>query len=153
MLYARDARGIIKGAGTGDRRAVVGLGHTEGEPAGTLDLPERKRDPAKVKPLPQEAGVGADFESTIVAEIGEQVENEILQQQRVTAGSTRKSTTSSTVLCQPTPKGQLMMSISGSRVVTDPSDTYPFASGAKDQERERPDHEPPGYCNGEVPTA
>lgn len=45
------------------------------------DLAEIKRDPAEVKTLLKEAGLGAELEVVIVARTGEEEENQILQQQ------------------------------------------------------------------------
>jgi ABC-type transport system substrate-binding protein len=51
-----------------------------------VNLPEVKRDPAKVKALLREAAVGPDVEVVILARTGEEEENQILQQQLTTAG-------------------------------------------------------------------
>ena len=108
-----------------------------------VDLPEIKRDPAKVKALLKEAGVGADFELTIVAEIGEQVENQILQQQLVTAGINAKvDYVEHGLYVNRRRKGQFMMSISRLETCHRSQRHVSISFRVRrDQERERPDHE------------
>jgi ABC-type transport system substrate-binding protein len=58
-------------------------------PAGNpwhIKMPEIKRDPAKVKSLLKEAGVGPDFEVELLGQQGDEAEQQILQQQLASAG-------------------------------------------------------------------
>jgi peptide/nickel transport system substrate-binding protein len=150
VLYALDAREFIKGAnwGFGEPSMVWGIPKVS---RWYVDLPEVKRDPAKVKALLKEAGVGADFELTIVAEIGEQVENQILQQQLVTAGINAKvDYVEHGLYVNRRRNGQFMMSISGSKLVTDPSDSYPFRFGCEETKKGKGRiMNYSGYCNEE----
>jgi peptide/nickel transport system substrate-binding protein len=49
-------------------------------------MPEIKRDPARVKALLKEAGVGSDFELELLGQQGDEAEQQILQQQLASAG-------------------------------------------------------------------
>jgi peptide/nickel transport system substrate-binding protein len=150
VLYALDAREFIQGAnwGFGEPSIVWGIPKVS---RWYVDIPEVKRDPAKVKALLKEAGAGPDFELTIVAEIGEESENQILQQQLVTAGiNTKVDYVEHGVYVSRRRKGQFMMSISGSRLVTDPSDTYPFRFGCAEIKKGKDRiMNYSGYCNEE----
>ena len=150
-LHALDAREFLKGAhwGFGEPATVWGIPKTS--PWFVQDLPEIKRDPAKVKALLQEAGVGAGLEVTIVARTGEEEENQILQHQLTTAGiKTKVDYLEHARYVNIRRDGQFQMVLSGAEPVVDPGDSYPFRFGC-DEPKKGPRRilNYSAYCNEE----
>ena len=150
-LNALDARQFLQGAhwGFGEPATVWGIPKTS--PWFVPDLPEIKRDPAKVKELLKEAGVGADFEVVMVARIGEEEENQIIQQQLTSAGiKTRIDYLEAAKYVNLRRNGQFMMVLSGAEPVVDPGDSYPFRFGCDEPRKSKTRIlNYSGYCNEE----
>jgi peptide/nickel transport system substrate-binding protein len=151
VLNALDARQFLKGAhwGFGEPATVWGIPKTS--PWFVPDLPEIKRDPAKVKELLKEAAMGADLEVVIVARIGEEEENQIIQQQLTTAGiKTRIDFMEAAKYVNVRRNGQFMMVLSGAEPVFDPGEAYPFRFGCDEPRKSKTRIlNYSGYCNEE----
>src|SRR6266542_3794051 len=151
VLHAVDARDFLKGAhwGFGEPATVWGIPKTS--PWFVKDLPELKRDPAKVKALLKESGVGPELEVVIVARTGEEEENQILQQQLTTAGiKTKVDYLEHARYVNIRRDGQFHMVLSGAEPVVDPGDSYPFRFGC-DEPKKGPKRilNYSAYCNEE----
>lgn len=151
VLHALDARQFLKGAhwGFGEPATVWAIPKTS--PWFVPDLPEIKRDPAKVKELLKEAGAGPDLEVVIVARIGEEEENQIIQQQLTSAGiKTRVDYMEHAKYVNQRRNGQFMMVLSGAEPVVDPGDSYPFRFGCDEPRKGKTRIlNYSGYCNDE----
>ena len=150
-LHAIDAREFLKGAywGFGEPATVWGIPKTSSW--FVKDLGEIKRDPAKVKTLLKEAGASLDLEVVIVARTGEEEENQILQQQLVSAGiKTKVDYLEHARYVNIRRDGQFQMVLSGAEPVVDPGDSYPFRFGC-DEPKKSPKRilNYSGYCNEE----
>ena len=151
VLHAFDAREFLKGAywGFGGPATVWGIPKTSSW--FVKDLAEIKRDPAKVKTLLKEAGLGPELEVVIVARTGEEEENQILQQQLVSAGiKTKVDYMEHARYVNIRRDGQFQMVLSGAEPVVDPGDSYPFRFGC-DEPKKGPKRilNYSGYCNEE----
>jgi peptide/nickel transport system substrate-binding protein len=151
VLHAFDAREFLKGAywGFGEPSTVWGIPKTS--PWFVKDLPEIKRDTAKVKSLLKEAGVGPELEVVIVARTGEEEENQILQQQLTSAGIKAKvDYLEHARYVNIRRDGQFQMVLSGAEPVVDPGDSYPFRFGC-DEPKKGPKRilNYSAYCNEE----
>lgn len=150
-LHALDARQFLKGAhwGFGEPATIWGIPKTS--PWFVPGLPEIKRDPAKVKELLKEAGVGSDLEVVITARIGEEEENQIIQQQMTTAGiKTKIDFFEHAKYVNLRRNGQFMMVLSGAEPVNDPGDSYPFRFGCDEPKKGKTRIlNYSGYCNEE----
>jgi peptide/nickel transport system substrate-binding protein len=151
VLYALDAREFLKGAhwGFGEPATVWGIPKTS--PWFVKDLPDIRRDPAKVKALLKEAGVGPELEVVIIARTGEEEENQIIQQQLTTAGiKTKVDYLENASYVNLRRDGQFQMVLSGAEPVVDPGDSYPFRFGC-DEPKKGPKRilNYSGYCNEE----
>jgi len=150
-LNAFDAREFLKGAhwGFGEPATVWGIPKTS--PWFVKDLPEIRRDPAKVKALLKEAGAGPELEVVIVARTGEEEENQILQQQLTSAGmKTRVDYMEHARYVSVRRDGNFQMVLSGAEPVVDPGDSYPFRFGC-DEPKKGPRRilNYSAYCNEE----
>jgi ABC-type transport system substrate-binding protein len=150
VLYALDTREFIKGAnwGFGEPATVWAIPKVS---RWYVDLPEIKRDPAKVKALLKEASTGTDLEVVILARPGEEEENQMIQQQLSTAGIKTKIEYGDTaVRISRQRDGQFMMILSGAEPVRDPGDSYPFRFGCEEARRSKKRIiNYSGYCNEE----
>ena len=136
VLYALDAREFLKGAhwGFGEPATVWGIPKTS--PWFVPDLPETKRDLTKVKELLKQAGVGPDLEVTMLARVGEEEENQIIQHQLITAGiKTKIDFMEQARNVSSRRNGQFMMALSGAEPVIDPGDSYPFRFGCEESKK------------------
>jgi peptide/nickel transport system substrate-binding protein len=151
VLHAFDAREFLKGAhwGFGEPATVWGIPKTS--PWFVKDLPEIRRDPAKVKALLKEAGAGPELEVVIVARTGEEEENQILQQQLASAGIKAKVDYMEHARYVSVRRdGNFQMVLSGAEPVVDPGDSYPFRFGC-DEPKKGPRRilNYSAYCNEE----
>jgi len=151
VLHALDAREFLKGAywGFGEPATVWGIPKTSSW--FVKDLPEIKRDPARVKALLKEAGVGPELEVVIVARTGEEEENQIIQQQLTSAGiKTKVDYLEHARYVNIRRDGQFQMVLSGAEPVNDPGDSYPFRFGC-DEPKKGPKRilNYSAYCNEE----
>jgi ABC-type transport system substrate-binding protein len=95
-----------------------------------VDLPEIRRDPSKVKQLLKEAGVGPNLEVVIIARRGEEEENQIIQEQMMSAGiKTRIEFLEHAPYITRRREGKFMMVLSGAEVVQDPAEAYGYRWG------------------------
>ena len=151
VLHAVDARDFLKGAHWGFGEPATVWGIPKSSPWFVKDLPELKRDPAKVKALLKESGVGPELEVVIVARTGEEEENQILQQQLTTAGiKTKVDYLEHARYVNIRRDGQFHMVLSGAEPVVDPGDSYPFRFGC-DEPKKGPKRilNYSAYCNEE----
>jgi peptide/nickel transport system substrate-binding protein len=150
VRYALNKQEFLQGVfwGMGEPALVWGIPR---EHPWYVDIPEVKRDPARVKTLLKEAGVGPDFEIVIMARRGEEEENQILHRQLTSAGF--KATldfVEHAVHVRRQQQGEFMMTLSGSSSIADPGEEYPQRFGCKEAKNKVRIMNYPGYCNEEV---
>ena len=133
-----------------------------GEPADQLfpkgspwhvKLPQIKRDPAKVKAMLKEAGVGPEWEVELIGQKSEEEELQVIHQQFTTAGiKTKVTVLERGARVKRESSGDFMMVLSGSDIPDDPADEFQGEFGCAEEEvkAKRRTENSAGYCNKEV---
>jgi len=149
--YALDKKKFIDGAFWG--LGVPADQRVPKESPWYVKLPEVSRDPAKVKTLLKEAGVGANFEVELMGLQTEEEEIQVIQQQLATAGiPTRVAIVERGARESREARGEFMMFLSGSEVPNEPGEEYPGEFGCNEEEvkaKKRIENSS-GYCNKEM---
>jgi peptide/nickel transport system substrate-binding protein len=151
VAYAIDRKQFIQGAFWG-----YGNPTEQRFPDGSswyFKLPNRERNPSKVKALLKEAGVGPDFEIELLGRRGVEDEQQVLQQQLSTAGIKIKLISLEGATYREQQRaGSFQMILYGGDTPTDPSDVYPqeFGCDEKAIQAKKRTANVSGYCNKEL---
>jgi ABC-type transport system substrate-binding protein len=118
-----------------------------------VKLPPMERDPAKVKTLLKEAGVGENFEFEILGRQGAEESYQVLQNQLTNAGFKVKLVVlSGSAYQERTRSGDFQSVLLGGSLAPDPDDIYPAEYVCEEDlvkaKKRRLNY--PGYCNPEV---
>ena len=153
VLYALDKKKYIDDA-------FFGLGEPVSQRAFKgnpwyVEMPEVKLDPAKVKTLLREAGVGADFVIELLTPAGQGVEesDKIITEQLVSAGINAKQTIVEWNAYRKRQRsGEYMFNIRGGTAGDDPGEIYPedFTCAEEEVKANSRTRNFGGYCNKEV---
>jgi peptide/nickel transport system substrate-binding protein len=151
VRYAVDRRKYIEGA-------FWGLGEPADQlfPAGSawrVKLPEINRDPAKVKAILKDVGVGAEWEVELIGQKSEEEELQVIQQQLTSAGiKTKVSMLERGARVTRESSGDFMMVLSGSDIPDDPAEEFQseFGCAEKETKAKKRTENSAGYCNKEV---
>lgn len=152
VAYAIDKKEYIKGAfwgygGPTDQRVPM-------DSPWFIKMPQRERDPAKVKSLLKEAGVGSDLEVELLGRQGAEEEYQILERQLSSAGFKVKLTILEFGAYRNRQRsGDFQMILYGGDLPIDPHDTYPVdygCGGLEEAKAKRRTLNVSGYCNPEV---
>jgi peptide/nickel transport system substrate-binding protein len=118
-----------------------------------VKLAPMERDPAKVKSLLKEAGVGENFEFEILGRKGSEEAYQVLQSQLMTAGfKVKVLVLSGGAYQERTRSGEFQAVVLGGSLAPDPDDVYTPEYACEEEavkaKKRRLNY--PGYCNSEV---
>lgn len=151
VRYALDKKKYLEGAFWGFGEPTDQL-YPKGQ-IWYVPLPEVKRDPAKVKQLLKEAGVGPNFEVEIMGLRSEDEELQVLQQQLATAGiKTKVTILERGARLKRETGGDFMMVLSGGDIPPDPAQEWASEFGCREEDvkAKRRTENSAGYCNKEM---
>jgi ABC-type transport system substrate-binding protein len=117
-----------------------------------VKLPERERDPAKVKALLAGAGMGGDLEIEFLVRRGTEEEYQVILQQLTTAGlKVKVSPMEGASFRERQRRGAYQFGLFGGDLPNDPADSYPpeYACDEEAVKAKKRTRNWPGYCNQE----